>query len=78
MDDIYEFIKNDSKLNYGIYDFVANRSISLKSVAKFFKSKTSFGNSRYQTISKFKNPLFKYNNYFNNSSLQNLNRYFKK
>ena len=78
MKDIFKFIINDAKNYSGLLDFVANKAISLKLVSKYFDSKTVFGKSRYITVKSFKNPIYKLDKNYDSSSLQNLNRYFKK
>ena len=78
MKDILKFIINDAKNYSGLLDFVANEAISLKLVSKYFDSKTVFGKSRYMTVKSFKNPIYKLDKNYDSSSLQNLNRYFKK
>ena len=78
MSDIFKFILNHKKIHNRVIDFVSNKNITLKSVSKFFNSNTVFGKSRYITKNNFINPIFKYYDSFSYSSLQNLNRYFKK
>tara|TARA_B100001093_G_C26789869_1_gene998475 strand:+ start:202 stop:897 length:696 start_codon:yes stop_codon:yes gene_type:complete len=78
MSDIFKFILNHKKIHNRVIDFVSNKNITLKSVSNFFNSNTVFGKSRHITKNNFINPIFKYYDSFSYSSLQNLNRYFKK
>lgn len=78
MSDLLIFLKKNDILNMrGVIDCVSNMNISLEEVKSLFNSTTVFGDFVYHTPEKFKSPIFKIYEEFNNSSFYNLNKYFK-
>lgn len=79
MDDIFEFINSGEYLNHnGIIDFVANDSVKLSEVKKYFNSTTELGNYTYETLNvDSTNSIHILNNKYNKSSLENLKTYYE-
>jgi hypothetical protein len=78
MSDLAEFfISEDYKQHKGIIDFVANGLVKLEDVKQHFNSTTKLGEYVYENNLEFSNPIFKLNEKYNKSSLDNLKQYFK-
>jgi len=78
MSDLAEFfISEDYKQHKGVIDFVANGLIKLEDVKQHFNSTTKLGEYVYKNNLEFSNPIFKLNEKYNKSSLDNLKQYFK-
>jgi hypothetical protein len=77
MDDLVEFFKNkDYSKHSGIIDFVSNSIIKLKDVKKYFGSTTELGNYVYTSKWEYLNPIYNLDIKYNNSSLNNLTKYY--
>jgi hypothetical protein len=78
MSDLAEFfISEDYKQHKGVIDFVANGLVKLEDVKQHFNSTTKLGEYVYENNLEFSNPIFKLNEKYNKSSLDNLKQYFK-
>jgi hypothetical protein len=78
MSDLAEFfISEDYKQHKGVINFVANGLVKLEDVKQHFNSTTKLGEYVYENNLEFSNPIFKLNEKYNKSSLDNLKQYFK-
>jgi hypothetical protein len=78
MSDLAEFfISEDYKQHKGVIDFIANGLVKLEDVKQHFNSTTKLGEYVYENNLEFSNPIFKLNEKYNKSSLDNLKQYFK-
>jgi hypothetical protein len=79
MSDLLEFfISKDYKQYKGVIDFVANGLVKLEDVKQHFNSTTKLGEYVYENNLEFTNPIFKLNEKYNKSSLDNLKQYYGK
>jgi hypothetical protein len=79
MDDLVKFfISEDYKQYSGIIDFISNNAIKLNKVKQYFNSNTVLGEYLYESNLDFYNPIYKLNEKYNKSSLENLNQYYEK
>lgn len=79
MEDIAKFfLSQDYKKYNGVVDFVSNDLVKLKDVKQYFNSITELGDHIYQNSLDFINPIYKLNENYNKSSLDNLIKYYGK
>ena len=76
MDDLVEFFISQECLNYaGVVDFISNANVTLYEVKNTLSSNTELGDYTYESNLDFINPIFKLNNKYNKSSIENLTNY---
>jgi hypothetical protein len=75
-EDLLHFFKSNDHLKYsGVIDFVSNSNLEIGEIKELLKSKTRFGNFRYDSCLNFQNPIYKIDERYNISSLENIKKY---
>jgi hypothetical protein len=76
MDDLVEFFISNDYLGYsGVIDFVSNSNITLNELKQIINSTTQLGEYTYKSNLEFTNPIYKLNNKYNKTSINNLKKY---